>query len=451
MDTDHIDSRNHKRTSEEIYNQACKIIPGGVSRNTIFHHPYPHYISHANGCYATDINGIQRLDFGNNMAALIHGHAHPDIVNAAIEQIRKGTAYTMATEAEVLYAQLLCDRAPSFEKIRFVNSGTEAVMAMIKTARAYTGRSKIAKAEGAYHGTYDFAEVSQTANPTNWGDINQPNSVPVANGTPQSVLNDVIIFPYNDIERTLAILNQNANEIACVIIDPIPHRVGLMKGKPEFIEAIYEWTQENGALLAFDEVVSFRVNYSGAQHNYSVKPDLTALGKIIGGGFPVGAFTGRADIMKVLDPRESKLLFPHSGTFSANPVTMIAGRIAMEMFDKDAILKLNILTQKAIDQIKEAIKIADVPVSITGTGSMFRLHLKTNAPKNYREAYQAMDTRLLINEMLDYLFLDEKIMMINTLTCMFSTVMTQKEIDMISQALLNMFKRFKSQLHSLDK
>ena len=451
MDTDHIDSRNHKRTSEEIYKQACKIIPGGVSRNTIFHQPYPHYISHANGCYATDINGIQRLDFGNNMAALIHGHAHPDIVDAVIKQIRKGTAYTMATEAEVLYAQLLCDRTPSFEKIRFVNSGTEAVMAMIKTARAYTGRAKIAKAEGAYHGTYDFAEVSQTANPTNWGDINKPNSVPVANGTPQSVLNDVIIFPYNDIERTLAILDQNASEIACVIIDPVSHRVGLMEGKPDFIEAIYEWTRKNGALLAFDEVVTYRVNYGGAQQNYSVKPDLTALGKIIGGGFPVGAFTGRSEIMKVLDPRESKLLFPHSGTFSANPVTMIAGRIAMEMFDKDAISKLNILTQKAIDQIKEAIKIADVPVSITGTASMFRLHLKASAPKNYREAYQGLDTRLLINEMLDYLFLDEKIMMINTLTCMFSTVMTQKEIDMISQALLNMFKRYRTQLHTLHK
>ncbi len=451
MDTNHIDSKHHKRTSEEIYKQACELIPGGVSRNTIFHQPYPHYISHANGCYATDINGIQRLDFGNNMAALIHGHAHPNIVNAVIEQIRKGTAYTMATEAEVLYAQLLCDRTPSFEKIRFVNSGTEAVMAMIKTARAYTGRPKIAKAEGAYHGTYDFAEVSQTANPANWGDTNQPNSVPVANGTPQSVLNDVIIFPYNDVERTLAILDQNANEIACVIIDPVPHRVGLMEGKSDFIEAIYKWTRKNGALLAFDEVVTYRVNYGGAQQNYSVKPDLTALGKIIGGGFPVGAFTGRSDIMKVLDPRESKLLFPHSGTFSANPVTMTAGRIAMEMFDKEAIIKLNSLTQKAIDQIKEAIKLADVPVSISGTGSMFRLHLKASTPKNYREAYQGFDTRLLITEMLDYLFLDEKIMMINTLTCMFSTVMTQKEIDMISQALLNMFKRYKEQLYTLQK
>lgn len=451
MNIDNIDSQNSKRTSEEIYNQACKIIPGGVSRNTIFHKPYPHYISHASGCYATDIDGVRRMDFGNNMAALIHGHAHPEIVNGVIEQVRKGTAYTMATEAEVLYAQLLCDRAPGFEKIRFVNSGTEAVMAMIKASRAYTGRPKIAKAEGAYHGTYDFAEVSQTANPTNWGDINQPNSVPLANGTPQAVLNDVIIFPYNDIERTLAILDQNASEVACVLIDPVPHRVGLMKGSREFVEAIYKWTRKNGALLVFDEVVTFRVTYGGAQQNYAVKPDLTALGKIIGGGFPAGAFTGRSDIMKVLDPGESKLLFPHSGTFSANPVTMTAGRITMEMFDKDAIQKLNALTQKAIEQITEAINIADVPVSISGAGSMFRLHLKSTAPTTYREAYQAKETTSLINEMLDYLFFKEEIMMINTFTCMFSTVMTQKEIDILSQALLNMFKQFKPQLHTLQK
>jgi len=245
-------------------------------------------------------------------------------------------------------------------------------------------------------------------------------------------------------------LDENANEIACVLIDPVPHRVGLMKGKPEFIEAIYEWTRNNGALLAFDEVVSFRVNYGGSQQNYNVKPDLTALGKIIGGGFPVGAFAGRSDIMKILDPRESQYLFPHSGTFSANPVTMTAGRISMEMFDKDAILKLNILTQKAVDQIKEAVKIADVPISITGTGSMFRLHLKSNAPTSYREAYQDIETKSLINEMLDYLFIDEKIMMVNTLACMFSTVMGQKEIDILSQAYLNMFKQFKSQLDTFQ-
>jgi len=442
---------NTKRTNQEIYNQAVNIIPGGVSRNTVFHKPFPHYANSAKGFYVTDIDGIQRIDFANNMAALIHGHAFGPIVDGVTEQVIKGTAYTLATEAEVNFAQLLTDRVPGFEKIRFVNSGTEAVMAMIKASRAYTGRPKIAKAEGAYHGTYDFAEVSQVANPTNWGDVNKPNSVPLANGTPQGVLNDVIIFPYNDVERTLAILNQHKEEIACVLIDPVPHRVGLVPGNSEFIEAIYKWTRENGALMVFDEVVTFRVNYEGAQQKYKVKPDLTALGKIIGGGFPVGAFTGRSDVMKVLDPRESKVLFPHSGTFSANPVTMTAGRIAMEYFDQDAVVKLNALTQSAIDQINEAIKIADVPVSITGEGSMFRLHMRPVPPKTYREAYQPKEVAALVPEMLDYLFYEEKLIMINTMACMFSTVMTQKEIDVLSGAMLNMFKRFKPQLDQVQK
>lgn len=440
-----------KRTHQEIYNQAVDIIPGGVSRNTVFHKPYPHYVGSAKGAYVTDIDGVERIDFANNMAALIHGHAFDPIVDGVTEQIRKGTAYTIATEAEVNFAQLLTDRVSGFEKIRFTNSGTEAVMAMIKASRAFTGRPKIAKAEGAYHGTYDFAEVSQVANPTNWGDIDNPNSVPLANGTPQGVLNDVIIFPYNDIERTLAILNKHKDEIACVLIDPVPHRVGLLQATPEFIEAIYKWTRENGALMVFDEVVTFRVNYQGAQQKYKVKPDITALGKIIGGGFPVGAFVGRSDIMKVLDPRESKLLFPHSGTFSANPVTMTAGRIAMEYFDQDAVLKLNALTQKAIDQINEAIRMADVPVSITGAGSMFRLHMKPVPPTTYREAYQPKEVTNLIVEMLDYLFYEEKLMMINTMACMFSTVMTQKEVDVLTNAMFNMFKRFKSQLDQIQK
>ncbi len=436
--------------SKKLYADACHVIPGGVSRNTVFHKPFPHYAKQAKGCYVTDIDGAERIDFANNMASLIHGHAFPPVVEAVTEQIRKGTAYTIATEAELEFAQLLSKRAPGFEKIRFVNSGTEAVMAMIKAARAFTGKPKIAKAEGAYHGTYDFAEVSQKSKPENWGDINQPNSVPVASGTPQNVLDDVIVFPYNDIERTISILNQHKDEIACVLIDPVPHRVGLVKGKDKFIEALYNWTRQNGALLAFDEVVTFRVQYGGAQQNYSVKPDLTALGKIIGGGFPVGAFTGRSDIMKILDPHDKNLLFPHSGTFSANPVTMIAGRIAMEYYDQEMVERLNALTQKALDQISEAIGIADVPVSLTGAGSMFRLHLKPVPPSTYREAYQAEKVTSLIARMLDYLFYEENIMMINTLACMFSTAMSEKEVDVLSDAMLRMFKKFKPEIEAVQ-
>jgi glutamate-1-semialdehyde 2,1-aminomutase len=442
-------SNGNNIKSDELFQQACRVIPGGISRNTVFRVPYPSYAASASGCYITDIEGVRRIDFANNMASLIHGHGHPTVVESVIEQIKKGTAYMMATEAEVIYAQLLCDRVPGFEKIRFVNSGTEAVMAMIKASRAFTGRSKIAKAEGAYHGTYDFAEVSQTSSPANWGDLNHPNSIPLVNGTPKGVLDDVIVFPFNDVERTISILDQYQDQIACVLIDPIPHRIGLFPASGEFIDALYKWTRKHNALLVFDEVVTFRVKYGGAQENYQVSPDLTALGKIIGGGFPIGALAGRSDVMQVMDQRESPLRYPLSGTFSANPISLTAGCVTMKLFDEDAVNHLNDLTRKAIDQIKESIKIADVPVSITGGGSMFRFHLRSMPPESYREAYQTKKETEIINSFLDYLFLNEKMLFVNTGSCMFSTSLTIHEVDQLSDAVLNGFKILKPELEKL--
>ena len=449
MDTTQLSEKIKKRSSEAIYGDAVNYIPGGVSRNTVFHKPYPAYAAKAKGCYVTDIDGVERIDFANNMASLIHGHAHPAILEAVTTQMQRGTAYTLATEVEYEFAKHLTSRAKSLERIRFVNSGTEAVMAMIKAARAFTGKPMIAKAEGAYHGTYDFAEVSQYAGPPEWGGIDNPNSVPLAKGTPQAVLDNVAIFPYNDIDRTLNILDKHADKIACVLIDPVPHRVGLLRGNQDFVKALYDWTRRNNALLIFDEVVTFRVNYGGAQQDYPVKPDLTALGKIIGGGFPVGAFAGRADVMKVLDPSQKNLPFPHSGTFSANPMTMTAGKVAMDLYDKEAVNKINAVTKQAIAQLEEAIRIADVPLSITGAGSMFRIHLRPEVPTTYREAYQNAEQKAVINKLLDYLFYEEKIMMINTLACMFSTVTGQKEVDRLAEGMLNAFKTLKPEIEKL--
>jgi glutamate-1-semialdehyde 2,1-aminomutase len=437
------------QTSKIIYKRAVEVLTGGVSRNTIYRKPHPYYVESASGSYITDIEGATRVDFANNMASLIHGHSHPAIIEAVTKQLQKGTAFTMGSEAEVAFAELLTNRSPRFEKIRFINSGTEAVMTMIKASRAFTGKPKIAKAEGAYHGTYDFAEISQTSNPDNWGDINKPKAVPVVQGTPQGVLDDMVIFPYNDIERTITILDKNADQIACVVIDLVPHRVGLFPASNEFIEAIYNWTRKNDSLLVFDEVISYRVNYSGAQENYSVTPDLTALGKIIGGGFPVGVVAGKADIMKVLDPTEKKLRHPHSGTFSANPVSMVAGRIAMELYDEQAVLDLNKLTMIARKQIEESIKIADVPVSITGAGSMFRLHFQENAPESYREINQTPEVKIIIDELLDYLFFEENIIMINTMSCMFATTLTQDNVDQLSEALERGLKLVKPKIDQL--
>lgn len=428
--------------SAELYQRACKVMPGGVSRNTVLRTPYPLYAERGEGCYVTDIEGVKRIDFANNMAALIHGHAHPAVVAALTEQLQKGTAFTMATEAEVNFAELLCARSPGFDQIRFCNSGTEAVMNCIKAARAFTGRPKIAKMEGAYHGLYDYAEVSQTASPATWGDAQQPNSVPVANGTPTAALNDVVILPFNDVERSLAILNQHIGELACVLIDLMPHRIGLTPATPEFVRALRMWTSENGALLIFDEVITYRSSYAGAQEWYAVTPDLTALGKMIGGGLPVGALAGRHAVMEVMNPLADKVLFPQGGTFSANPMTMVAGYTTMQMFDREAVARVNRLADRARAQITEAIQIAGLPACVTGGGSMFRVHLKPEVSGDYRSAYVGVEEAGRIKSLLDYLF-DHGIMLINTCSATISTVMTEREIDTLSEVMLNGLRQLK--------
>jgi glutamate-1-semialdehyde 2,1-aminomutase len=427
---------------QEILRRAKEVLPGGVSRNVLLRQAFPNYVAKASGPYVTDNHGVSRIDYANNIASMIHGHAHPAIVDAVCRQVQNGTAYNLGTEVEVEYAEFLCNRVPGFEKIRFVNSGTEAVMAMLKTARAYTGRPMIAKAEGGYHGSFDTAEVSQSSSPDNWGSIDRPNSIPHVHGTPQGVVDNVIIYPFNDTERTLRILDEHADQIACVLVDPMPHRIGLIKAHDEFIEALRKWTTEHGALLCFDEVICFRVEYEGAQSMYNVKPDLTSMGKIIGGGFPIGAFAGSSEIMKVLDPTHPDFRFALSGTFSANPISMTAGMVAMQMYDRKAVAKLNNMTQTAIRQIREAGKLADMPLSITGSGSMFKVHFSEIPPTNYRDVYEDEATKRITNMFLQKMF-EEGIIMIYSCSCVLSTVITQKEVDMLSEAMLEAFRYIK--------
>ncbi len=427
---------NDNSKSAKLYQRAKKIMPGGCSRNTILRKPHPLYADFAEGCYVTDIEGLKRIDFANNMASLIHGHSHPEVIEKVSKQLHKGTAFTLATEIEILYAEHLLRRNECFEKIRFVNSGTEAVMSCLKASRAYTGKPKIAKVEGAYHGLYDFAEVSQTSKPENWGDVNQPSSVPVAFGTPASALQEVIVIPFNDAEKAITILDQHKDEIACVLVDLLPHRVGLIPASDGFIQALRQWTIENGSLLVFDEVITLRTEYGGAQDNYSVSPDLTAMGKMIGGGFPVGAITGRHKVMDVMDPFAERVLFPHSGTFSANPITMTAGLATMELFDRSAVENLNKLSVYARKMITEAIKLAEVPACVTGSGSLFRIHLKAEPPRNYRELVMSENETKMLKSLLDHLF-DNGIMMINTCTAALSTAMTEKEIDTFADVMLD--------------
>ncbi len=426
--------------SAAIYERALQTLPGGVSRNTILRKPHPLYVDHASGCRVTDIEGEVFIDFSNNMASLLHGHAHPGIVDAVHQQLQRGSAFMIGTEVEVEYAEYLCGRCPSFEKLRFVNSGTEAVMGMLKASRAFTGRPKIAKVEGAYHGLYDYAEISQTSNPERWGSVDRPRSVPVAHGTPQAALDDVVIIPYNDIDRALAILDRHKDDLAAVLLDLMSHRVGLMKIHADFLMALRKWTEENGALLVYDEVVTFRSEFAGAQSWYDCDPDLTAIGKAVGGGFPVGALAGRADVMDVMNPLADKVLFPHSGTFSANPVTMVAGLTTMQLFDEAAVNRLNGLTDRCIKGLEAAIERTGIHACVTGGGSMFRVHFKEHPPRNYREAYPTAAEIDLVHRQLAHMF-ESGFMMINTCAGVLSTPMGEAEVDAFVDAMEAGFRK----------
>jgi glutamate-1-semialdehyde 2,1-aminomutase len=420
--------------SEQLFDRAKKVLPGGVSRYTIYRSPYPIYVSHGEGCRVVDLDGNVRIDFANNMASLIHGHAHPKIVAAVSEQLSKGTAFTLATEAEVLHAELMCDRVSSFDKICFMNSGTEAVMAAIKAARSFTGRPKIAKIEGSYHGTYDYAEVSQKSSPENWGQVESPASTPVSKGTPQGALDDVVVLPLNNVALALARLNQHADQIACVLLDPLPHRVGLIPASDEFVRAIRKWTRDNDALFVLDEVITFRMGYGGAADWFDEEFDLTAMGKIIGGGFPVGGLAGAGEVMSVLDPGQKKVPFPFSGTFSANPITMTAGRVAMELYDRAAVDRLNKLGEFARARLQEVIRSVGAAASVTGAGSMLRVHLKPTAPTDYRSAYTNEAETARIRFLVDYMF-DHGFILMNTCSAALSTAMTESEIEALATTM----------------
>ena len=427
---------NELTKSAELYERAKKVMPGGCSRNTILRKPHPVYAQKGEGCIVTDIEGVQRIDFANNVASLIHGHAYQPLVEGVQKQLANGTAFSIGTEIEVDYADQLVARNPNFEKLRFVNSGTEAVMSCLKAARAYSGRAKIAKVEGSYHGLYDYAEVSQTSMPANWGDADAPTSVPVSQGTPQSALDDVIVIPFNEPERAIAILNQHKDTIAGVLLDLLPHRIGVIPATEAFVKAMRSWATSNGALLIFDEVITFRTEFSGAQYAYDVSPDLTALGKMIGGGFPVGALAGRAAVLDVMNPLNGPAPFPHYGTFSANPITLTAGSIAMEHFDNAAVVKLNALADSTRAGIAEAIKVADVSACVTGCGSMFRIHLKEVAPTTYRNAFVGPHEQKCVSALLDHFF-NNGLIMIETCSGLLSTPMTQSEIDHLCQVTLD--------------
>jgi glutamate-1-semialdehyde 2,1-aminomutase len=420
--------------SEELYQQALKVLPGGNSRTSVYRGPFPYYAASGKGARVVDVDGVERIDFVNNYTSLIHGHAHPAIVQPVIEQILRGTCFAMPTEAEVRLAEILCSRVKSLQHVRFTNSGTEAVMMGLKAARGFTGRAMIAKCEGAYHGSYDFAEISQDPTPDQWGNADPP-ALPYAKGTPRGVMDSVVVIPFNKTQESERILTKHAHDLACVIVDPMPNRVGLIPVTKEYLTMLRDFTRKHSILLVFDEVIAFRLGFHGAQGIYGIDPDLTTLGKVIGGGFPVGAVAGRADIMAVFDPRNGRPDVPHAGTFNANPVTMVAGKAAMDLLTEDAIVRIDALGERARKQLTDAFRVARAPGMVTGMGSLFRLHMSSATLIDYRSSYPEPEQKKTMNELFEYL-LDHGITITPQGLGSISTVMHESDIDRLSEETL---------------
>ncbi|MCZ6872535.1 MAG: aspartate aminotransferase family protein, partial [bacterium] len=326
--------------SKKLQAEAAAYLPGGSSRGTAYYDPYPTFVDHGEGHYVYDVDGNRYMDFMINATSLVLGHAHPEIVRVLQEQAAKGTAFSGPTEAQIRLSKILCDRVPSLDTIRFTNSGTEGTLMAIRTARAFTGKYKIAKFEGGYHGTHEYATVSVRP-PADKLDPNGPTAIPEHPGQPPSVSEDVIVLPYNDLEGSKAMINQHKDNLACVIMEPVASAFGYLPANLEFLQGIRNLTDDLGILLIFDEVQSFRVGPGGVQELLGVIPDMTTFGKIIGGGMPVGAWGGRRDIMALLDPTDGGAIVAHAGTFNANPMTMVAGEVVMHKLTPEVYKRMN--------------------------------------------------------------------------------------------------------------
>ena len=377
---------SESRATRSVFEEARRYIPGGTSRIHYYYDPYPIYGRTASGCRLTDVEGVERTDFLNNMTSLIHGHADSLINQAIIEQLERGSAWSEPSEAEIELARLMVERVDTVEQIRFSNSGTEAVMLAIKLARAFTGRDKIAKFEGFYHGYYDYAQVSFNSTPSNWGPDDSPASVASSGGLTDSVTDDVLVAPYNDRAAVGRLLDAHGSEIAAFITDPLANRAGFPMPAEGFPEFLREITRDYEIPLIFDEVISFRVAYDGAQGKYGGEPDLTTFGKIIGGGLPIGAVGGRAEIMSLLDPTDGPPKVLSGGTFSANPLTMVAGLASMRQMTPDVYERLDELGRRVRVESNAILSDAGEPAQVTGDGSVFRIMMTAGPIVDYRSS-----------------------------------------------------------------
>ncbi|NHK30066.1 MAG: aminotransferase class III-fold pyridoxal phosphate-dependent enzyme [Asgard group archaeon] len=369
-------------TSKKHFEEAKKWLPGGGTRNIAYFYPYPFFIKKGEGYWLEDVDGNRYLDVQNNMTVLLHGHTHPKMTEALHNQIDMGTSHTAPMEIQYQLAKLLCERVPSIEEIRFCNSGTEATMFTIRAARAFTGKRCIIKIEGGYHGSHDYAMVSMEPDLTAEG----TPKAHVEDGISETLLKDVFVVHYNDLEAAEKIMKRHHKKIAAMILEPIMGYGGGVTATTEYLKGLRKLTKKYGILLIFDEVISIRTSTGGMQKLIGVIPDLTALGKTIGGGLPIGAFGGKREIMEQFNPTKDGFIM-HSGTFSGNSITMIAGKTALELYDEAAVKRLGDLGERFRKGLKEIMDSYDIRCRVDGIQSISYIQFFDEEPLNKQQVY----------------------------------------------------------------
>ena len=423
--------------SRALWEEACRYLPDGDSRNSIFWRPYPIFTAAAQGAVVTDADGVERLDFINTMTTMILGHGPAPVLDAVRGQLDLGLAYNSPNRHQVDLARILCRRIPGLQQVRFTNSGTEATLNTIRAARAFTGRHKFAKVEGGYHGTHDAVMVSLRIDPAGGGDYDRPQPVPSSAGLAAGTLQQAVIIPYNDADTARRILDAHAHELAAVIVEPVMGSVGMLPAEPEYLQMLRDFADASGALLIFDEVISFRVAPGGAQEYYGVTPDLTSLGKIIGGGFPVGAFGGRADIMRLYSPLHGPVV-AHAGTFNANPITMAAGVATLNELTPIRYRRLAELAEMLRQGVRQVCADLEQPVVVTGIGSLFGIHFTGQPIRHYRDiaaADKALAERVFLG------MLNEGFLLAPNLVGAISLALGEIEVDAFVRAFRRVLMR----------
>jgi len=352
--------------SKALYARAQKVLPGGVSYGIRYFEPYPFYTAKARGSRLYDVDGNNYVDFWLGHTALILGHSPPKVVEAVKKQLEDGTHYGTSHESEIALAEQIVKMVPSAKMVRFTNSGTEANMYATRLARACTGKDAIGKFEGGWHGGYDALHVG----------VKQPFNVPESAGLTSGAIRDTVLLPFNDLEGVKKRLR--GKKLASIVIEPVLGGGGGIPAEKDFLKGLREFCDEKDILLIFDEVITgFRLAPGGGQEYYGVKPDISVLGKIMGGGFPIGAFCASAEIMERLDStryKRSEYSF-HGGTFTANPITMIAGLATLRLLEDGRLINaLNRSGDKIRAEVKDIFGKWGVDVQVTGVSSIFNVH-----------------------------------------------------------------------------